>query len=217
MLRRRKAVVGFGAMPLIRQIVSHSQWLHVRRAAIGWGRWMFAALLMPLAAGTTAAQPTQAGEPQRLPCVMVQQDAFEPVSDCALRRPDGGFTIAAPVLRRLQFDRKGLAPIIIAGEGYAYVRPTGAALVVATIDNGPDDFVDGLARVRIGGKIGYANRRLQIIVPAIYDGAYPFVKGRARVCVGCVAVSDGEHSFYQGGTGLCIDQRGRTRPNAECH
>jgi hypothetical protein len=73
-----------------------------------------------------------------------------------------------------------------------------------------------LVRVRIGEKLGYANRRLKVVIPAIYDGAYRFTKGRAWVCIGCVSVSDGEHSWFRGGQAICLDTRSRKRPDAEC-
>jgi len=153
---------------------------------------------------------------QSLPCVTLRDCTFEPVGDCALPTAEGSYIVGAEALRQLDFDRRGLASMAIRTKGYAYVRRDGRALVVPSFDNAPDEFLGGLVRVRIGEKFGYANRRLKVVIPAIYDGAYPFASGRARVCIGCVSVSDGEHSAYQGGTTLCIDQRGSLRPDAEC-
>lgn len=158
----------------------------------------------------------QGDDTQGLPCSALRDGAAEPLGRCARRAPDGSYLVNAQTLRQLDFDRSGLAKIFIRQKGYAYVRRNGRALLVPTFDNAPDAFKNGLTRIRIGEKLGYANRQLKVIIPAIYDGAYPFASGRARVCIGCVSVSDGEHSFYDGGTATCIDQRGRKRPGADC-
>jgi len=129
---------------------------------------------------------------------------------------DGSYSVGTSALRLLDFDRAGLANIAIREEGYAYASRNCRALVVPTFDNAPDEFISGLVRIKIGKKLGYANRRLKVVIPAIYDGAYPFAKGRAWACTGCVSLSDGEHSWYRGGDAICIDTRGRKRPDAEC-
>lgn len=165
--------------------------------------------LYPLPPGADTENPA-------LPCMTLKEGAFEHLQDCARRNPDGSYAIAAEALTQLDFDRWGLAATGIENEGYAYVRRDGRALAVPTFDNAPDEFMGGLVRVRIGGKIGYANRRLKQVIPAIYDGAYPFDQGRAWACTGCETVSDGEHSSYRGGTAVCLDRRGRQRPATEC-
>lgn len=162
---------------------------------------------LPSAAGTLAPA---------LPCMTLNAAAFEQLGDCARRNPDSSYAVAAGALGQLDFDRWGLAALVIDGEGYTYVRRDGHALAVPTFDNAPDEFIGGLVRVRLGGKTGYADRRLTVVIPAIYDGAYRFDKDRARACIGCETVSDGEHSFYRGGTAVCLDRRGRRRDTAEC-
>jgi hypothetical protein len=151
-----------------------------------------------------------------LSCVTLREGTFEPLGDCARPAADGSYVVSAEALRQLDFDGWGLATMAIRERGYAYVRRDGRALIVTTFDNFPDEFNSGLVRVKIGEKLGFANRRLKVVIPATYDGAFTFDKGRAWVCIGCVTVSDGEHSFYKGGTALCIDRRGRTRPATGC-
>lgn len=156
-------------------------------------------------------------ESAALPCTALRGGTFEPLGECARRNPDGSYAIAPDTLDQLDFDRWGLATLAIREQGYAYARRDGRALVVPTFDNAPDEFVGGLARVRIDGKTGYADRHLKLVIPAIYDGAHRFTRnGRAWVCAGCETVSDGEHNFYRGGTSVCLDRRGRERPAAEC-
>ena len=90
------------------------------------------------------------------------------------------------------------------------LRSTGRDSVpVESYHNGPDQFGNGLARSRAGGKTGYIDRRLNLVIPAIYDGAYPFTDGVAVVCQACVIVSDGSHSWYEGGQWGRIDPKGR--------
>lgn len=160
--------------------------------------------------------PTAATDATGSSCTALKAGTFEQLGDCARRNTDGSYSVDAAALRLLDFDRSGLAAFVIRDEGYAYVRRDGRALVVPTFDNGPDEFIDRLVRVRIGEKLGYADRRLKLVIPASYDGAYSFTKGRAWACIGCVSVSDGEHSWYRGGEAICLDARGRKRPDAEC-
>lgn len=125
--------------------------------------------------------------------------------DCARR--DGSLTFNPARLSDFAFKR-GLIDVNIGGEWY-YVRRDGASQPVMTYDNWADEFHSGLARSEVGGKIGYVDRKLRLALPRIYDGAFPFEKGRAVVCFGCTKENDGEHSFYRGGDWTCIDTRGR--------
>ena len=163
-----------------------------------------------------ALPPAAETESASLSCMMLRDGTFEALGDCAHRRPDGSYTVDVAALRLLDFDRWGLATLVIREEGYAYVRRDGRALLVPTFDNTPDEFINGLVRVKIGEKFGYADRRLKMVIPAIYDGTYRFSNGRARACLGCVSVSDGEHSWYRGGQPVCLDRRGGQRDGSEC-
>lgn len=149
-------------------------------------------------------------------CMVLVDGKLEQLGECASANPDGTYTVAASTLRQLDFDRHELAVIVLRDEGYALVRRDGRALVVPTFDNGPDEFVGGLVRVKIGDKFGFANRRLKLVIPADYDGAYRFNGNRAWACTGCVLTSDGEHNWFTGGEAVCLDQRGRQRPSSEC-
>ena len=132
--------------------------------------------------------------------------------DCARRTPALEFNPAR--LRDFVFTR-GLSDVNVKGQWY-YVRPGGASQPVMTFENWADEFHSGLARSEVAGKIGYVDRRLRLVLPRIYDGAFPFEKGRAVVCFGCTKRIDGEHSFYAGGSWACIDPRGREiRPRRE--
>ena len=52
---------------------------------------------------------------------------------------------------------------------------------IVKYDNGPDYFEQGLSRVLRNGKMGFSNHYGQIIIPCIYDFAWPFKNGKAKV------------------------------------
>lgn len=52
---------------------------------------------------------------------------------------------------------------------------------IVTYDNGPDYFNDGLTRVLRNGKMGYANKYGQVIIPCVYDYGTWFENGKAKV------------------------------------
>jgi hypothetical protein len=151
------------------------------------------------------------------------RDCWEPeriFRQCATIGPDGRPRLKRSYLARLRHNRDGLASVMLFVEAdkqkyqWYYVRRGVAPVPVESMDNGPDSFEDGLARSRVGGKIGYIDRKLNLVIPATYDGAYPFKDGVAVVCTACTYVSDstaseGERGWYEGGQWGRIDRRGR--------
>jgi hypothetical protein len=98
------------------------------------------------------------------------------------------YTVAEP------FGKGGIAAVVDA-QGWAYINRRGEVVIRPFIfDNGPDGFSDGLARYTEGGKFGFFNTSGAVVIPARFEFAYPFVKGRAKVGEGCTSVSDGEHT-----------------------
>ena len=150
-------------------------------------------------------------------------DCWEPertFKQCAATGPDGRPRLKRSYLARLRYDRDGLASVMLFNGTdtrkyqWYYVRRGVIPVPVESMDNGPDYFEDGLARSRVGGKIGYIDRKLNLVIPATYDGAYPFRDGVAVVCTACTYVSDptateGERGWYRGGQWGRIDRRGR--------
>jgi len=150
-------------------------------------------------------------------------DCWEPertFKQCAATGPDGRPRLKRSYSARLRYDRNGLASVMLFNGTdtrkyqWFYVRRGVIPVPVESMDNGPDYFEDGLARSRVGGKIGYIDRKLNLVIPATYDGAYPFRDGVAVVCTACTYVSDptateGERGWYRGGQWGRIDRRGR--------
>ncbi|MEM6396731.1 MAG: hypothetical protein AAF741_10335 [Bacteroidota bacterium] len=61
---------------------------------------------------------------------------------------------------------------------------------VHPMDNGPDYISEGMFRIIRDGKIGFADREGFIIVDPIYECAFPFKNGRAKVALDCTAEKD---------------------------
>ena len=96
------------------------------------------------------------------------------------------------------FNEYGIAAVAGAS-GWAYVDTLGQVVVVPFVfDNGPDPFVEGLARYVESGKMGFFDERGQRLIIAQYDFAQSFSRGLAAVCVGCRRENDGEHYRYIG-------------------
>jgi hypothetical protein len=116
-------------------------------------------------------------------------------------------------LKLLQFDSYGLAPVLSAKEGWMYVSRTGRVVIIGvpSMDNWADSFHDGLVRVVRNLKYGFANRRGQIVIAAIYDEAMNFESGKAKVCKGCenkCAEHECAHHFFAGGEWFQINTKG---------
>jgi hypothetical protein len=132
------------------------------------------------------------------------------VDHCASSDAAGHIHLKRQHLRALDFDRQGLASVYLDGNWH-YVSRDGRLARVMTMDNGADPFADGLARAQVGAKVGFINRNLTLVIPPRYDGALPFDRGSAEVCIDCKLTSEGEHSSYEGGRWACIDRHGHER------
>jgi WG containing repeat len=144
------------------------------------------------------------------------------VPNCVRERPTGELFIAGRVLKELQFDSYGLAALLSPKRGWMYVGRTGRVVVsgVPSMDNSADSFHDGLVRTVTNEKYGFANRKGQLVIPAVYDGAMSFQDGRATVCKGCTSTCverECEHHLFKGGEWFQIDAKGtilaRLHPN----
>ena len=86
---------------------------------------------------------------------------------------------------------------------------------VFPFDNGPDYPSEGLFRIIINNKIGYADYNTgEIVIKPQFDCAWPFEKGVAKVSNDCVTKSEGEHSTWISDKWFYIDKIG-TEQNFE--
>ncbi len=132
------------------------------------------------------------------------------VDHCAWLDPAGRIHLKRAQHLALDFDRYGLAGVNI-GDRWYYVSRDGRSAPVMAMDNWAEPFAEGLARSPVGGKIGFIDRDLALVIPPRYDGALPFENGWAEVCIGCKLTSHGEHSSYEGGRWICVDRHGHER------
>jgi len=116
-------------------------------------------------------------------------------------------TVSPEFLKTLNFKGKELIAVPM-GKHFYYVHKSGKKIMTLTYDNGADAFQDGLARTRVQGKIGFFNRNLEMVLPPIYDFAFPFHKGIAEICTGCQEKKDGEYHLLDGGKWKKIDRNG---------
>ena len=136
------------------------------------------------------------------------------VADCVRVGADGSRSIAPRYLKELGYGTSGLAGVR-SGDGWMYVDRRVKVVItgVPTFDNGPDEFQDGLVRLVKNHQYGFADRNGKIVIAPRYDGAMPFEKGRAKVCLGCVdkcADHECEHHVFSGGKWLSLGKNGVT-------
>jgi hypothetical protein len=99
--------------------------------------------------------------------------------------------------------------------GNLFVKENGQIVLwgVVNMDNGADQFKNGLVRIKRNGKWGYADKKGEIIIKPGYDGAMPFDNGVGKVCVGCIEKcgenSDCEYHFFNGGKWYYLDTHGK--------
>lgn len=76
-------------------------------------------------------------------------------------------------------------------------------------DNGPDDLVEGLMRIKQNGKIGFADSTGRIVIRPKYQCAYPFENGQAQVTKHCSLIPNGEYHSMSSSSWFYIDKKGR--------
>jgi hypothetical protein len=136
------------------------------------------------------------------------------IPNCLYQTATRQLFIAPEFVKQLHFDSYGLAGVFsLQKEEWMYVNRKGKVVIqgVVSEDNGPASFHDGLVCVVRNNKYGFANRKGQLVIPAIYDGAWNFESGRAKVCKGCenkCAGGDCDHHFFSGGEWFQIDTHG---------
>lgn len=125
------------------------------------------------------AVETQQRVDQRVTC------AWQPYRDrtsglFGYRDARGKIPVPPRFVRVGDFGADGLAPID-EGDTVGYLDCAARAFATIIVDGKPDDFREGLARFEQNGRIGYLNRRGQVVIAARYDRAEPFCGGFARV------------------------------------
>ncbi len=158
--------------------------------------------------GGCANQGQTAGE--WLPCTFlpVEVEARDTLPHCARRSEAGALVVEPGALDVLAARGVDPAPVILGGALH-YLNTAGVAVPVLPFDNGADYFSEGLARTPQGGKLGFIDESLRVVIPPSWDFAFPFENGTAVVCEGCALqpVGDGHEEVVGGSWGI-IDTRG---------
>jgi hypothetical protein len=133
----------------------------------------------------------------------------EPITYCA-RRDEDGEIVLRPGLLADAGEPDSIQTLIVEDE-LLFALASGKTAPALFFDNGPDYFVEGLARSPRGGKVGFVNEELELVVPRLWEFASPFEGGFARVCSGCSIEYDDEdsHGYLAGGAWGIIDRTGR--------
>ncbi len=79
------------------------------------------------------------------------------------------------------------------------------------VDNGPDDFSNGLCRIVKDNKIGYINRKGQVVISPKYDCAERFMKGKAKVSTDCATVPQGEYYYWVYRSYFMVNKKGEVQ------
>lgn len=92
---------------------------------------------------------------------------------------------------------------------YKAIDNTGQYLYdVKQYDNGPDAISEGLFRIIINGKTGYANEQGEVIIEPKYACTTPFENGQAKVSNKCDFVDDGEYKIMKSENWFYINKKG---------
>lgn len=164
-------------------------------------------LLVGLLAAACATQGRR--EYDWIACSFVPvEEPRDTIAHCAQRGADGRLAVASAALTVLA--ARGVDPAaVLFGDELDYLNADGVAVPVLPFDDGPDYFVEGFARTLQGGKIGFVDEQLRVVIPPQWDFAFPFENGTAVVCDGCTRRPAGdEHVEVVGGRWGVIDTRG---------
>jgi hypothetical protein len=169
--------------------------------------WVLGILLTLSIPGRVDGQVVRHGD-----CV-VDAEIFE-LPPCAIKSKAGNLYLSKRYLRLFfSSDKDSLEARMIPQEGWAYFNRRGLFVVrhVANFDNCADSFHSGLVRVVSAGKWGLVNSVGAVVVPLEYDGILDPDEGDSRwsACKGCRTVSDGEHSWFEGGNWCWLNQSGQ--------
>jgi hypothetical protein len=118
---------------------------------------------------------------------------------------EGRVRIAPRFLHAYEFFAEGITGAVEPPATFVFIDTNGRAVARAyPEDNGPDYFVEGLARIVANGNVGFIDRSGKIVVRPQYPFASSFCNGMAVVCSRCWRGRSG----YTGGKWGYLDTTG---------
>lgn len=160
--------------------------------------------------------PTIVSSQTCIPCIISLAGDSEPSSyDSVVCINDSVYSINNKFKGKLDTSENGISILMCRGKyGNMIVNKNGKIVLwgIASLDNGIDNFNNGLVRIIRNDKWGYANINGKIVIQPKYDGALPFENGSGKVCIGCrsecVEGSNCEYHYFKGGIWYTLDTTG---------
>lgn len=123
-----------------------------------------------------------------------------------------GDTIIQPGKYNLCFTDTFKTYAIVADKNFDFVaidRQENVLYNVFPFDGGPDYSSNGLFRIIINKKIGFADEATgKIIIKPRFDCAFPFENGIAKVGLNCTTHADGENHYWTSDNWFYINKKG---------
>lgn len=163
-------------------------------------------------------QDEQAPEAKAVAAVPAEPTVAAPMPALELFEGEGGLsgyrTAAGEVVIPAKYSMANpfvdAVAAVLSDKGWVFIDRTGKTLATAFLfDNGPDEFVEGRARVVEGEKYGFLASTGELVVPPTWSFAEAFSGGYAAVCEGCKREDSGEHFFMTGGKWGYVDVAGK--------
>src|SRR5579872_3744765 len=146
---------------------------------------------------------------KQVPAALIECQYFPNLEPAVCEMRDQEVVVPQRSLANISFGPDGLGAIVIKGRELYFVTRQGKTAPALNFDNGPDYFVEGLARTVQNGHVGFVDTHLVPVVAPVWDFAWPFQGGVAKVCMGCVETPAGEHRIRTGGKWGYIDKHGK--------
>ena len=175
-----------------------------------------------LAACFSLSLPQSATQSPRIPqeptCVVEDIDT-PTMPACVIQTHDDTLYIPKKYWMHPSFNRYGLPGFFIQSFGPVYINRFGRIVIrdVAVMDNGVDEFHNGLVRIYSNQMWGYADPSGRIVVPVKYSCALNYKDKYddigPLVCVGCRMEQQGDYHACVDGTWFHVDAHGKLEPS----